>query len=78
MYENKLTRMDFGGLCVDPVYETDENGDKTDKIIDEQYSLRYGEFHGLHILKNQQQDIRIKDLEEKNQQLENTIAELKT
>lgn len=63
--ENGLTRLDFGGLCVDPVY--DDNGNQ----IDESYSLRYGEFHGLHILKNHQQDERITNLE-------NQIANLKT
>lgn len=65
MLENGLTRLDFGGLCVDPVY--DDAGNQ----IDESYSLRYGEFHGLHILKNHQQDERITELE-------NQIANLKT
>ena len=46
MLENNLTRLDFGGLCIDPIY--DEDG----KLIDESYSLRYSEFHRLHILKN--------------------------
>ena len=78
LIENGLTRLDFGGFCADPVFKKDEFNNNTEEVIDEAYSLRYGEFHGLHILKNQQQDIRIKDLEEKNQQLENTIAELKT
>ena len=78
MLENNLTRLDFAGLCIDPVYQKDEEGENTDIQIDEHYGLRYGEFHGLHMLKNHQQDARITELESKNRQLENTILELKT
>ena len=42
------------------------------------YYLNYNEFHGLHMLKNHQQDARITELESKNKQLENTISELRT
>ena len=41
------------------------------------YYLNYNEFHGLHMLKNHQQDDRLAALEEKNKELENTISELK-
>ena len=78
LLENGLTALDFGGFCKDPVYKIDENGYTTEEIIDYTYGMRYGEFHGLHIMKNHQQDARLVALEEKNQQLENTISELKT
>ena len=78
MLENNLTRLDFAGLCIDPVYQQDEEGEDTDIQIDEQYGLRYGEFHGLHMLKNHQQDARLTELENKNKELENTISTLKT
>lgn len=42
------------------------------------YYLNYNELHGLHTLKNHQQDNRLTALEEKNQELENTISNLKT
>ena len=67
-----LTDLDFGGLCKDPEYN------EAKELIDYNYSLRYGEFHGLHILKNQQQDARLTELENKNKELENTISTLKT
>ena len=64
-----LTSMDFGGICIDntsdPFFEDGK-----------MYGLRYGEFHGLHVLKNQEQDRRILELEQKVQQLENKILEL--
>lgn len=40
--------------------------------------LNYNELHGLHTLKNHQQDDRLAALEAKNKELENTISELKT
>ena len=40
------------------------------------YYLNYNEFHGLHVLKNQEQDKRILELEQKVQYLENKILEL--
>lgn len=40
------------------------------------YYLNYNELHGLHVLKNQEQDKRILELEQKVQQLENKILEL--
>lgn len=42
------------------------------------YYLNYNELHGLHTLKNHQQDARLAELENKNKDLENTIATLKT
>lgn len=41
------------------------------------YQLDYNELHGLHVLKNQEQDKRILELEQKVQQLENKILELR-
>ena len=72
MSEVNLTTLDFGALC------KDEDGFNEDKTIKYRYSLRYGEFHGLHILKNHQQDTRLTELENKNKELENTISTLKT
>lgn len=43
-----------------------------------QYGLNYNELHGLHTLKNQQQDARISELEDKVSNLENELAEIKT
>lgn len=40
------------------------------------YYLNYNELHGLHVLKNQEQDKRILELEQKIQYLENKILEL--
>ena len=40
------------------------------------YQLDYNELHGLHVLKNQEQDKRILELEQKVQWLENKILEL--
>lgn len=40
------------------------------------YYLNYNELHGLHVLKNQEQDKRILELEQKVQYLENKILEL--
>ena len=40
------------------------------------YYLNYNELHGLHTLKNQEQDKRILELEQKVQYLENKILEL--
>lgn len=77
LIKNELTALDFGGFCKDPVYKKDENGENTDEIIDYIYGLRYGEFHGLHMMKNHQQDARLAELEEKNQELENTVSNLK-
>lgn len=65
-----LTPMDFAGLGIDPTNDPFFEDGK-------QYSLRYGEFHGLHVLKNQEQDKRILELEQKVQQLENKILELR-
>ena len=42
------------------------------------YYLNYNELHGLHTLKNHQQDARLAELEAKNKELENTISNLKT
>ena len=64
-----LTSMDFGGICID---NTSDPFFKDGKM----YGLRYGEFHGLHVLKNQEQDRRILELEQKVQYLENKILEL--
>ena len=64
-----LTSMDFAGLGIDPTNDPFFEDGK-------QYSLRYGEFHGLHVLKNQEQDKRILELEQKVQYLENKILEL--
>ena len=41
------------------------------------YYLNYNEFHGLHVLKNQEQDSRIQELENKVQELEQQILELR-
>ena len=41
------------------------------------YYLNYNEFHGLHVLKNQEQDSRIQELENKVQALEQQILELR-
>lgn len=41
------------------------------------YYLNYNELHGLHTLKNQQQDARISELEDKVSNLENELAEIK-
>lgn len=44
MEELGISDKDFAGLIKAPVYELDENGNETDKIIDCSYSLRYEEF----------------------------------
>ena len=62
--------MDFAGLGIDSTNDPFFEDGK-------QQSLRYGEFHGLHVLKNQEQDKRILELEQKVQQLENKILELR-
>ena len=49
---------------------------KTDND-DYNYYLNYNEFHGLHVLKNQEQDSRIQELEDKVQELEKQILELR-
>ena len=78
LLENGLTALDFGGFCKDPVYKIDENGHTTEEIVDYMYGMRYSEFHGLHMMKNHQQDARLAELEAKNKELENTISNLKT
>ena len=65
-----LTPMDFAGLGID---QTDDPYFEDGKV----YSLKYGEFHGLHVLKNQEQDKRILELEKKVQQLEQEILNLR-
>ena len=77
MIANNLTNLDFGGLCIDSV-DPDIEVYKKVLLDGKKYSLRFGEFHGLHILKNHQQDARLTELENKNKELENTIATLKT
>ena len=72
----KATEMSL--LCIDSINLDETPGYKNVITDGKVYSLRYSEFHGLHILKNQQQDARLTELENKNKELENTIATLKT
>lgn len=63
--EEKLSEV---GLNPDDVYLLSKENDE--------YSLNYGELHGLHILKNQEQDKKIKELEDKIKVLEEKLDKL--
>lgn len=67
-----LTSEDFAAVQIvnlDEPIQGCEDGKK--------YYLNYNEFHGLHVLKNQEQDSRIQELENKVQELEQQILELR-
>lgn len=68
---NGLTSEDFAAVQIkqlkDPIPGFSDNT---------KYYLNYNELHGLHVLKNQEQDKRILELEQKVQYLENKILEL--
>lgn len=69
--KNGLTSEDFSMVQIQQLKEPIpgcEDGKK--------YYLNYNELHGLHVLKNQEQDKRILELEQKVQYLENKILEL--
>lgn len=70
IYDEGLTNEDFAAV---QIVELNDDSNKLEK----KYYLNYNEFHGLHVLKNQEQDKRILELEQKVQELEQKILELR-
>ena len=66
-----LTNEDFAAVQIEQLKNPIPGCEDSKK-----YYLNYNEFHGLHVLKNQEQDKRILELEQKVQYLENKILEL--
>lgn len=65
-----LTSEEFAAVQIKNL-DTPEPGCEDGK----KYYLNYNEFHGLHVLKNQEQDKRIQELENRVQELEEKLRE---
>lgn len=84
MEELNMSSLDFAGFCKDVKMKDTEDGSKEVIDYDENgniqyiYSLRYGEFIAINTHMIQKNINKINQLTVQNQQLENTISELKT
>lgn len=74
IFNQGLTNEDF---AIVKIYQAEEKEIIPGCEDGKKYQLDYNELHGLHVLKNQEQDKRILELEQKVQQLENKILELR-
>ena len=73
IFNQGLTNEDF---AIVKIYQAEGKGIIPGCEDGKKYQLDYNELHGLHVLKNQEQDKRILELEQKVQYLENKILEL--
>lgn len=73
IFNQGLTNEDF---AIVKIYQAEEKEIIPGCEDGKKYQLDYNELHGLHVLKNQEQDKRILELEQKVQYLENKILEL--
>lgn len=76
IYENGLTNENCS--LIQKLQLEDDSAYRSICTDGYKYYVNYNELHGLHTLKNHQQDARLAELEAKNKELENTISELKT
>lgn len=73
-----LTSEDCSFVQAEPLLEGTSDEIKNILTDGYRYYFNYNELHGLHTLKNHEQDARLTELETKNRELENIISNLKT